>query len=73
MPAGQWFCRFAGCNLWNGREKDRLNAVCKFCDTDFIGTDGENGVNTQLQNYLRKLSVCGHRIVRTSGSGLHRR
>ena len=37
------FCRFTGCNLWNGREKDRLSAVCKFCDTDFIGTDGENG------------------------------
>lgn len=37
------FCRFAGCNLWNGREQDRLQAVCRFCDTDFIGTDGENG------------------------------
>ena len=37
------FLRFAGCNLWNGLEKDRQNAVCKFCDTDFIGTDGENG------------------------------
>ncbi len=37
------FCRFSGCNLWNGREKDRENAVCKFCDTDFVGTDGVNG------------------------------
>ncbi|HMY85414.1 MAG: 7-carboxy-7-deazaguanine synthase [Saprospiraceae bacterium] len=37
------FCRFAGCNLWNGREQDRMQAVCKFCDTDFIGTDGANG------------------------------
>ncbi len=37
------FCRFAGCNLWNGREQDRLQAVCKFCDTDFVGTDGING------------------------------
>lgn len=37
------FCRFAGCNLWSGREEDRSNAVCKFCDTDFWGTDGENG------------------------------
>ncbi|MFY7864591.1 7-carboxy-7-deazaguanine synthase [Roseateles sp.] len=37
------FCRFAGCNLWNGREEDRANAVCNFCDTDFIGTDGEGG------------------------------
>jgi 7-carboxy-7-deazaguanine synthase len=37
------FCRFAGCNLWTGLEKDRRNAVCRFCDTDFVGTDGENG------------------------------
>jgi 7-carboxy-7-deazaguanine synthase len=37
------FCRFAGCNLWSGREADRANAVCKFCDTDFIGTDGPGG------------------------------
>ncbi|HEV7233333.1 MAG TPA: 7-carboxy-7-deazaguanine synthase [Sphingorhabdus sp.] len=37
------FLRFAGCNLWTGREEDRANAVCKFCDTDFVGMDGENG------------------------------
>ena len=37
------FCRFAGCNLWTGRAEDRPNAVCKFCDTDFVGTDGESG------------------------------
>ncbi|MBK5912008.1 7-carboxy-7-deazaguanine synthase [Rhodothalassium salexigens] len=37
------FCRFAGCNLWSGREADRASAVCRFCDTDFIGTDGQNG------------------------------
>jgi 7-carboxy-7-deazaguanine synthase (Cx14CxxC type) len=37
------FCRFTGCNLWSGREKDRATAVCQFCDTDFIGTDGEGG------------------------------
>ncbi|MGV3742840.1 MAG: 7-carboxy-7-deazaguanine synthase [Burkholderiaceae bacterium] len=37
------FCRFAGCNLWSGREEDRSNAVCKFCDTDFVGSDGESG------------------------------
>ena len=37
------FCRFAGCNLWTGRESDRARAVCKFCDTDFVGTDGEGG------------------------------
>jgi 7-carboxy-7-deazaguanine synthase len=37
------FCRFAGCNLWSGREEDRASAVCKFCDTDFVGTDGTRG------------------------------
>ena len=37
------FCRFAGCNLWSGREQDRASAVCTFCDTDFVGTDGEGG------------------------------
>jgi 7-carboxy-7-deazaguanine synthase (Cx14CxxC type) len=37
------FCRFAGCNLWSGLEKDRASAVCRFCDTDFVGTDGVGG------------------------------
>src|SRR5215467_14211829 len=37
------FCRFAGCNLWSGQEKDRDGAVCQFCDTDFVGTDGPGG------------------------------
>lgn len=37
------FCRFTGCNLWTGRERDRTKAVCQFCDTDFIGTDGPGG------------------------------
>jgi 7-carboxy-7-deazaguanine synthase (Cx14CxxC type) len=37
------FCRFSGCNLWSGREQDRETAVCSFCDTDFVGTDGEGG------------------------------
>ena len=37
------FCRFAGCNLWSGREEDRAKAVCTFCDTDFVGMDGEGG------------------------------
>jgi len=37
------FARFAGCNLWSGREQDRATAACDFCDTDFVGTDGENG------------------------------
>ncbi|UJR79925.1 7-carboxy-7-deazaguanine synthase [Sandaracinus amylolyticus] len=37
------FCRFAGCNLWTGREQDRARAVCQFCDTDFVGIDGTGG------------------------------
>ncbi len=37
------FCRFAGCNLWSGREEDRPTAICQFCDTDFVGTDGIGG------------------------------
>ncbi len=37
------FCRFAGCNLWTGREADRAKAICQFCDTDFVGTDGPGG------------------------------
>ena len=45
MQAGRRavFLRFAGCNLWTGREQDRAGAQCNFCDTDFVGTDGENG------------------------------
>src|ERR1041385_2741189 len=37
------FCRFAGCNLWTGREEDRQSAICGFCDTEFVGTDGPGG------------------------------
>ncbi len=37
------FCRFTGCNLWSGREEDRANAACTFCDTEFVGTDGTDG------------------------------
>ncbi len=45
MQAGRRavFLRFAGCNLWSGREADRAEAECRFCDTDFVGTDGDNG------------------------------
>jgi 7-carboxy-7-deazaguanine synthase len=45
MQAGRRavFLRFAGCNLWSGREQDRASAACAFCDTDFVGMDGENG------------------------------
>src|SRR5579875_1001556 len=37
------FCRFSGCNLWSGREADRAQSICQFCDTDFVGTDGDGG------------------------------
>ena len=49
------FCRFAGCNLWSGREADRASAICRFCDTDFAGTDGDGG---------GKFS-CAHDLART--------
>ena len=50
------FCRFAGCNLWSGREQDRASAICKFCDTDFAGTDGRGGGTLRLQRLLRRPS-----------------
>jgi len=48
------FCRFAGCNLWSGREQDRQTAVCKFCDTDFVGCDGKGGGKFKTANDLAK-------------------
>lgn len=49
------FCRFSGCNLWSGREEDRAGAVCKFCDTDFRGTDGVNGGSYSAQDLCDKI------------------
>ena len=46
------FCRFSGCNLWSGLEKHRSDAICKFCDTDFVGTDGINGGKYTTSNDL---------------------
>jgi len=46
------FCRFAGCNLWSGREEDRATAVCQFCDTDFVGSDGAGGGKFQTADQL---------------------
>jgi len=46
------FCRFTGCNLWSGLEQDRTTAVCTFCDTDFVGTDGEGGGKFSTANAL---------------------
>lgn len=48
------FCRFSGCNLWSGRESDRATAVCKFCDTDFVGTDGTLGNKYSTADSLAK-------------------
>lgn len=50
------FCRFTGCNLWSGREEDRENAICQFCDTDFWGTDGENGGRYSATELAEKIT-----------------
>ena len=49
------FCRFSGCNLWTGLEKDRKKAVCTFCDTDFVGTDGVNGAKYSSAELLAEM------------------
>lgn len=71
------FCRFAGCNLWSGREEDRERAVCRFCDTDFVGTDGVHGGKFAEASRLATLAASlwpegqGHRyIVLTGGEPL---
>ena len=50
------FLRFAGCNLWSGVEKDRTEAVCQFCDTDFVGTDGTKGGKYTAQDLARTIA-----------------
>jgi 7-carboxy-7-deazaguanine synthase (Cx14CxxC type) len=50
------FCRFTGCNLWSGREVDRHKAICQFCDTDFVGTDGENGGSYTAEALAEKVA-----------------
>ena len=49
------FIRFSGCNLWNGLEKDRITAICNWCDTDFIGTDGINGGSYTIDKIVNKI------------------
>lgn len=49
------FCRFSGCNLWTGLEKDRKKAICTFCDTDFVGTDGVNGAKYSNAELLAEM------------------
>lgn len=51
------FCRFAGCNLWTGREADRHKAICQFCDTDFVGTDGAGGGKFKTAESLAKTII----------------
>jgi 7-carboxy-7-deazaguanine synthase len=46
------FCRFAGCNLWSGRESDRASAICRFCDTEFVGVDGTGGGKFEMASDL---------------------
>ena len=68
------FCRFAGCNLWTGREEDRASAVCQFCDTEFVGTDGTDGGKfTTAQTLADKIASFwpahdqGNRLVVMTG------
>ena len=49
------FVRFSGCNLWSGKEKHRDDAICKFCDTDFVGTDGVNGGKYSIETLITKI------------------
>lgn len=52
------FCRFAGCNLWSGREEDRATAICKFCDTDFIGTGPDGGKFATAEELAERIAQC---------------
>jgi 7-carboxy-7-deazaguanine synthase (Cx14CxxC type) len=68
------FCRFAGCNLWSGREEDRAGAVCDFCDTDFVGADGEGGGKFESAQALARAAAArwpaasrAHRFVVCTG------
>ena len=66
------FLRFAGCNLWTGREEDRVAAICRFCDTDFVGMDGENGGRYEAEALAAKVTQLwgegsDHRYVVMTG------
>ena len=52
------FCRFAGCNLWSGREQDRASAVCRFCDTDFVGTGPDGGRFATAEELAERIAQC---------------
>ena len=69
------FCRFAGCNLWSGREQDRAAAVCRFCDTDFVGVEGPDGgrfadaeeLAERIDETWRAVSSAGRKFVVCTG------
>src|SRR5476649_2352255 len=64
------FLRFAGCNLWSGLERDRADAVCKFCDTDFVGGDGPGGGKFSTAEMLTDaVTRCWHSLSPTGGEG----
>ena len=70
------FCRFAGCNLWTGREEDRATAVCKFCDTDFVGTDGHGGGKFRTADELADAvaeQLAARQRARHAARRVHRR
>jgi 7-carboxy-7-deazaguanine synthase len=52
------FCRFAGCNLWSGLERDRATAICRFCDTDFVGVDGPGGARFLSPDAVARAVAC---------------
>lgn len=68
------FCRFTGCNLWSGREEHRASAVCQFCDTDFVGTDGSGGGHfadaTSLADHVCEVAGDIRFVVCTGGEPL---
>lgn len=71
------FCRFSGCNLWSGREEDRARAICRFCDTDFVGTDGTLGNRYATAEGLAETIArqwtgddCNRYVVLTGGEPL---
>jgi 7-carboxy-7-deazaguanine synthase len=64
------FCRFAGCNLWSGHEKDRATAICRFCDTAFVGTDGPGGGRFATAGNLARAIVCTWPVPRTMAGPL---
>jgi 7-carboxy-7-deazaguanine synthase len=59
------FCRFAGCNLWSGREADRASAACNFCDTDFVGVDGDGGGRFETAEALANAIAGGWPALQT--------